>query len=115
MNSIDAGVGNAVAQLQFEVHIDYEMMGQCPSILEATTVLEGGRAAATEASYGRRWTDNVAYTVPIFYPIMVEETFTGVPQARAVVNKMQTAVQENNAASKKLSLRSLKKVKRLSK
>ena len=103
VNSIDTGVGNAVAQIQFEVHIDYEMMGQCPSILEATSVVEGGESRADEATYGRRWTENIAYTVPIFYPIMTEEIFEGVPQSRGVVKKMQTAPRALNAASKKKS------------
>lgn len=102
VNSIDSGIGNAVAQLQFEVHIDYEMMGQCPSVLEATGVLEQGDVRADEATYGRRWTDNIGYTVPIFYPIMTEEVYIGVPQTRGVVS-MATAPLASDVASKKSS------------
>ena len=112
VESIASGIGNAVAQVQFEVHIEYEMMGQCPSILEATSVIEGGESRADEATYGRRWTDNIAYTVPIFYPIMTEEIFTGVPQSRGVV-KTVTAPLTKSAVSKKApspsSLKVLKK------
>lgn len=109
MNSIDTGVGNAVAQLQFEVTIDYEMMGQCPSILEATNVTQAGSARPTDASYGRRYTENIGYTVPIFYPIMSEEIFEGVPQTRGVV-KTSTAPLVKSVASKKRSLPSNIKV-----
>lgn len=63
-------------------------MGQCPSILEADDVTEVGTSRPDAATYGRRWTENIAYTIPIFYPIMTEEVFEGAPQQVESVNKI---------------------------
>ena len=74
LSAIEAGVGNAVAQIQFEVHVDVELMGQCPSVLEGGTV--SGQSLPERALYGRRWINNMAWKMPIYYPIVVSDDFT---------------------------------------
>lgn len=74
MSAINAGVGNSVAQVQFEIHIDIELLGQCPSILEATTLQGDGQPIA--AQYARRWFNNMGWKIPIFYPIVMSDDFT---------------------------------------
>lgn len=74
LSSITQGLGNSVAQVQFEVHIDIELMGQCPSILEATTLV--AQAIPDSHSYARRWINNMGWKMPIFYPIVMTDDRT---------------------------------------
>lgn len=74
LSSITQGLGNSVAQVQFEVHIDIELMGQCPSILEATNLV--GQARPDSHAYARRWINNMGWKMPIFYPIVMTDDRT---------------------------------------
>lgn len=51
------------------------MMGQCPSVLEAASVT--AQPSAESYQYAKRWFDNNAHFLPIFYPIMTEEIYLG--------------------------------------
>lgn len=49
-------------------------MGQCPSVLEATSVT--GLDMPTAKAYARRWVNNMAWKMPIFYPIAMSDDYS---------------------------------------
>lgn len=71
---ITGGLGNAIAQVQFEVDIEIELMGQCPSVMEAFSLTGSGQP--NTHSYARRWVNNMGWKMPIFYPITMSDDYT---------------------------------------
>lgn len=78
INSLQAGVGDSVIQVQFEVQVDMEFTGKAPKTLENVVVgsnEETNNNGFKVKRYNRRWVRNNGMFMNLYSPIMKTENF----------------------------------------